>query len=489
MREPLLHWSTLPGHARRLGVVVALAGALLMPPGCHRETAVQGSARVVDRTTRALSSGALLSVNGTYGAGCQDRAGAWSVAVDGAAVLDHAALTVLTNDVACALTLTELHTTSGLLAATPTLPLATSYPAAPAVFGSPVAFYASAKLSAVTFAADFVLTLLYSDDPRLATGDNIAIPIPPTVIAHTPLDGALGVSIATRPTATFSVTMEPATITELTFTLWQGGSPIPASVTYEVATRTATLTPDSALALGVLFEARVTTGAVDTGGTPMAADLVWTFTTAACSQGPVELGAAAGFAVLASSTVTSTGPTWVTGDLGVSPGTAVTGFPPGTLVGTLHVADASALAASVDLSTAYSDVLTRSVCPIVVAGDLGGMTLTPGLYRSSSSLEVALGNLTLDAQGEVDAVFVIQIASTLSFSSTRRVLLVDGARAANIYWQVGTSATLQSTSHLEGTILASESISMQTGATLSGRALAHTGAVTLDSNTVTEPAP
>jgi hypothetical protein len=117
------------------------------------------------------------------------------------------------------------------------------------------------------------------------------------------------------------------------------------------------------------------------------------------------------------------------------------------------------------------------------------MTLTPGLYRSSSSLEVALGNLTLDAQGEVDAVFVIQIASTLSFSSTRRVLLVDGARAANIYWQVGTSATLQSTSHLEGTILASESISMQTGATLSGRALAHTGAVTLDSNTVTEPAP
>lgn len=207
----------------------------------------------------------------------------------------------------------------------------------------------------------------------------------------------------------------------------------------------------------------------------------------ACRQLPVALGSAANFGVLAGSTVTSTGPTAVTGDLGVSPGAAVTGFPAGTVSGTQHAADPTSAQGIADLTIAYNDAAGRVLCPVSVAGNLGGQTLAPGLYKSTSSLEISSGDLTLDAQGDGTAVFIFQMASTLTTSSGRQVLLTNGAQAANVYWQVGTSATLGTTSVFQGTIMADQAIILENLATLNGRALARIAAVALDSNAIVKP--
>ncbi len=212
-------------------------------------------------------------------------------------------------------------------------------------------------------------------------------------------------------------------------------------------------------------------------------------------QAPVALGAAATFAVLGGSTVTSAGNTIVNGDLGVSPGTAVTGFftvdaGPGIVNGTIYNATPGpAATAQGDLATAYNDAAGRTVGAIIVAGNLGGQTLAPGLYKSTSSLEISSGDLTLDAQGDANAVFIFQMASTLTTTAGRQVILAGGAKAANVFWQVGSSAMLGTTSIFKGNILALAAITVTTGATLDGRALALTDAVTLDANTVTIPAP
>ena len=206
-------------------------------------------------------------------------------------------------------------------------------------------------------------------------------------------------------------------------------------------------------------------------------------------QATLSLGAAANFAVLAGSTVTSSGTTTINGNLGVSPGAAVTGFPPGLVNGAIHVADPTAAQAQLDLTTAYNDAAGRTVGAVTVAGNLGGLTLTPGLYKSTSSLEISSGDLTLDAQGDANAVFIFQIASTLTTTSGRQVILSGGAKASNVFWQVGTSATLGTTSVFKGTIMADQAITLTTGATLDGRALARIAAVTMDSNIVTIPAP
>jgi Ca2+-binding RTX toxin-like protein len=203
------------------------------------------------------------------------------------------------------------------------------------------------------------------------------------------------------------------------------------------------------------------------------------------AQHPVPLGSAATFGVLASSTVTSAGGTTVDGDLGVSPGTTATGSP--TVTGTTHLGDPIAAEAQSDLTIAYDDAAGRNVNPIAVSGNLGGRTLAPGLYRSTSSLAISSGDLTLDAQGDANAVWVFQMASTLVTTVGRKVILSGGARARNVYWQVGSSATIGGSSVFQGTIMAVQSITMNTLATLHGRALARNGAVTMDSNTITVP--
>ena len=207
-----------------------------------------------------------------------------------------------------------------------------------------------------------------------------------------------------------------------------------------------------------------------------------------CADQPsVNLRSAAPFSVLAGSTVTNTGPTRVTGNLGVSPGTAVTGFLPGKVVGVEHLADTTAAQAEADLTVAYNDAAGRTLCPVSIAGNLGGLTLAPGLYKSTSSLEISSGDLTLDAKGNANAVFIFQMASTLITTVGRQVILKGGAQASNVFWQVGSSSTLGTYSSFKGTIMADQAITLGTGATLEGRALARIAAVALDTSVVTRP--
>jgi hypothetical protein len=202
-------------------------------------------------------------------------------------------------------------------------------------------------------------------------------------------------------------------------------------------------------------------------------------------QPNVSLGGASGLAVLAGSAVTNTGATTITGDLGLSPGTSIGGFPPGILVGTQHINDAIANQAKLDLTAAYNDAAGRTATDIVtLSGNLGGLTLTPGLYKSTSSLAISSGDLTFNAMGNANAIFIIQIASTLTTTSGRKVILSGGALASNIFWQVGSSATFGTTSVFKGTVMAMQSISFNTGATLDGKALARNGAITMAGNTM-----
>jgi len=205
------------------------------------------------------------------------------------------------------------------------------------------------------------------------------------------------------------------------------------------------------------------------------------------SMTTVAMAGTSNLAVLAGSSVTNTGATNITGDLGLSPGTSVGGFPPGILVGTLRINDAIATQAKLDLTAAYNDAAGRTSTDIVtLSGNIGGLTLTPGLYKSTSSLAISSGDLTFDAKGNPDAIFIIQIASTLTTTSGRQVILSGGASAANIFWQVGTSATLGTTSVFKGTIMAMQSITLNTGASLTGKALARNGGVTMAGNTIVE---
>ncbi|MDH2430508.1 ice-binding family protein [Sphaerisporangium sp. TRM90804] len=198
----------------------------------------------------------------------------------------------------------------------------------------------------------------------------------------------------------------------------------------------------------------------------------------------VVLGTAADFGVLAGSTVTNTGATIVTGDLGVSPGATVTGFPPGTVIGVIHAGDAAAAQAQADLTLAYNDAVSRTP-DATIATELGGTTVLPGVYNSAAGTFQLTGNVTLDAQGDPDAVFIFQAATTLISAAGASVTLIGGAQACNVFWQVGSSATLGANTDFSGNILALTSITVGAGTTVDGRTLARNGAVTLDSDTIT----
>lgn len=214
--------------------------------------------------------------------------------------------------------------------------------------------------------------------------------------------------------------------------------------------------------------------------------LVWLPVSAASAatylDGPVDLGTAAPFSVLAGETVTNTGPSVLSGDLGLAPGTSITGFLPGTFGGTLHQTDAVAVQAQIDLMTAYN--VAASLTPIATGlGDLTGSSLIPGVY-SGGEVSVT-GALTLE--GTAESVWVFQAASTLTIGSGAIITVTGGASACNVFWQVSSSATLQTGAQFVGTVMAAESITAETAATITGRLLARNGAVTLDSNVITTP--
>jgi Ice-binding-like/Bacterial Ig-like domain len=329
-------------------------------------------------------------------------------------------------------------------------------------------------------------------------------------------------------TATFSKPMNPATINTATFTLADpSGASVAGTVSLDPAGLVATFTPMNALAVKTTYTATITTGAADTFGNTLATNFTWTFTTSPFNPCPppvagVVLGASCGYGVLAGATVTNT-PTLpattikaVTGtaDLGLSPGSSITGFAltntyvgsgvstggNGIVTGTIHLTDPpppaanTAAAAQTALNAAFNDAAGRSLNVIIVAsGELGGLTLAPGLYRSGiSSFAITSVDLTLDAGGDTSAVWIFQMpSSTLTVGNARKVILTGGAQPGNIFWAVGSSATIGTTADVQGNILTgSGAITLKTGATLEGRALAQIpGAVTLDSNTITVPQP
>src|SRR5660397_87751 len=209
---------------------------------------------------------------------------------------------------------------------------------------------------------------------------------------------------------------------------------------------------------------------------------------AMAAQPPVELGTTSSFAVLAGSTITNTGPTTINGDaggdVGLYPGASFTGQSSVTLTGTVHLSDDAARFAKDDLAAAYNDAAGRT--PVRrIPTELGGSTLLPGVYDSASGTFQITGTLTLDAQGDPNAVFIFKSASTLITASNSNVSLLNGARFCRVFWQVGSSATLGVNSHFVGHIFALTSITANTGATVQGQLLARNGAVTLDTNTIT----
>lgn len=208
-------------------------------------------------------------------------------------------------------------------------------------------------------------------------------------------------------------------------------------------------------------------------------------------EGGLEFPGTSLFGILGAETVTNTGATLVTGDLGLSPGSSVTGFfpidgGPGNITGTYHITDVAAANAQIAATAQYL-FLAGMASTATVSGDIGGQTLAPGVYTAATSLAVTSADLTLDGGGDVNAVFVFQIGSTLTIANGRQIVLIGGAQAKNIYWQVGSSATLGTTSVFNGTIVALASVTATTGAVVNGRLIARTGAVTLDTNAVTVP--
>lgn len=220
---------------------------------------------------------------------------------------------------------------------------------------------------------------------------------------------------------------------------------------------------------------------VPTTTTTTTAALTTTTTTAAI--GCATLGRAADFAVLGHTTITNIRTTVIRGDLGLSPGTSVTGFPPGIVLGTQHITDTAAANAKIDAQAAYTAL--NALTPTgSVAADIGGTTITPGVYSVTSTLAIT-GTVTLNGGGNPNAVFIFQIPSTFTPAAGAIVALTNSAQAGNVYWVVGSSATLNTTSNIKGNIIAQTSISMNSSVQLTGRAFALTGLVEMDTVDVT----
>jgi hypothetical protein len=320
----------------------------------------------------------------------------------------------------------------------------------------------------------------------------------PQVLSNFPVCGSVGAALDRPISVTFTEPMDPLTITaagNITLT-GPGGAAVAGTVTFNAVNNTATFTPAANLAPNTAFSLNVAVGAsgvtdlagnplAGPGGVALAVPFNCAFITGGSPSGltPVDTPCDT-FTVLAGSTVTNTGPTRVIGNLGLSPGTSVTGFPPGLVVppGVMHVANAPAAMAQAELTAAFNDAASRPT-NATIAGDLAGQTLTPGVYRSATSIQVS-GNLTLDALGDPNAVFIFQLGTTLTTGAASQILLINGAQARNVFWQVGSSATLGLNSLFSGVILADQSITVTTGTTVNGCVLARIGAVTLDSNNV-----
>jgi hypothetical protein len=321
----------------------------------------------------------------------------------------------------------------------------------------------------------------------------------PTVTSTIPAGNVTGVPINQTVNATFSKAMDPATITTANFTVTgPGATTVTGTVAYVAASQIATFTPDSNLAPNTTYTNTITIGVTDLAGNALATKHVWIFTTGTQIETnllSINLGSASTFAIMATAAITGGGDQ-INGDVGLSPGSAQ-GIPPSEINGVIHVDDLAIIDAQNALLNAYNDAVSRSVNAQTLQGNLGGLTKTPGLYVNSSSVEIsgtgANAILTLDAQGDANAVFIFKMASTLTIGTGTSIVLSGGAQAKNVYWQVGSSATLGTTSIFKGNILAAVTITVNNGAAVEGRLFAGSGggggSVTVQSSTITVPAP
>jgi len=347
-----------------------------------------------------------------------------------------------------------------------------------------------------------------SDSPPADTppGDTPPVATVPTVISTVPANAATAVIANTEISAKFSVAMAPATLTAASFTLFRGAVAVAGSVLYTGTT--ASFVPTVNLLPSTSYTATITVAAKNVAGTALAAAKVWTFTTAAAvvvGPVPVPLASAGGYVVLAESTITNTGASVLTGDVGLSPLAALTGF---TLVdaGTYFTsplvtgggrvytpANAEPTPSNLTIATAakrtaYTNAATRPAPYDFLefhTGDISGLTLAPGLYKWSSPLVV---NTNITLNGGPNDTWIFIVAQTMDVASGVQFNLTGGAKAKNIVWVVAGAVTFGTTSHVEGVILGATNIALQTGASINGRLLAQT-AVTLDASTVVQPAP
>lgn len=358
--------------------------------------------------------------------------------------------------------------------------------------------------AAVPFTADTVYTATITTGAKNLAGTamannyvwtfNTGTSVAPTVVSTDPISNAVNVPLSKVITAMFSMPMDPLTINFTTFSLSRSGTPVAGVVTYSGST--ASFTPAVNLLVNTAYTATITTGAKNAAGIPMANNYVWNFTTGVTpTQGPVVLGTSARFGILAGVGVSNNAGFSIINDLdvGIYPGirSSVTGFPPAIVVnGAIYASDditppgtaAMLLQAKTDLTNAYLAAEGAvSPAPATVSGDQGGKTLAPGIYKSTSTLSIANGNLTLDAQGDANAVWIFQIASgfTTVGGAGGSVILTGGAQAKNIYWQTGSSAVIGDYTSFQGNILALTSITMNSHATAVGRMLARNGSIVM----------
>lgn len=323
----------------------------------------------------------------------------------------------------------------------------------------------------------------------------------PKVIATDPANNGTNIPLNKIVTATFDMPMSPLTITNATFTVKDGTTSIVGTVTYLGST--ATFTPNIDLLPNTTYTATITTGAKNVAGLELANNYVWNFSTNTTTMGTtINLGSAENYGILAGVGVSNNAGFSEIHDLnvGISPGvrSSITGFPPAIIVnGAMHASDDIAPAgiaavlvqAKQDLTNVYLFV-EGMPSTATVSGDQGGLTLAPGVYKSTSTLLIQSGDLTLDAQGDANAVFVFQVASAFTTvgGAGGNIILTNGAQAKNVYWQTGSSATVGDYTSFKGNILALSSITMGSHATAVGRMLARNGAVVMThTNIINKP--
>lgn len=330
---------------------------------------------------------------------------------------------------------------------------------------------------------------------RFVTGDQPDL-TPPTVVATQPADGADDVPRNQTISATFSEAMDPATLTTATLqsfvVIGPNTTPVAGTVTYDPANFIATFTAGELLDANTTYRARVTTAATDLAGNGLATDHEWAFRTGTrIVQPPIDLGSAASFAILAGTAVNSTGETVLHGNLGVSPRATINGFPPGVVNGSTHAGDGVANQAKIDLTVAWLDGAGRTLGAAPLPHELDGLTLTPGLYTYKTAIVLgeskAEAVLTLDAQGDPDAVWIFQAGTTLTSGTGAHVRLVNGAKAENVFWQVGETATFNAGTRWKGTVMALEAITLYPDVQVDGRMLTQLTAVTCERATITVP--